>query len=227
MSSNEEESSESETSKLRKIWDSIKEKCKKGGSSIGKFIANYGYTIIIPAFFFLVLISENYTLNVNSYRIIATFCSIIIGFGINSYFNLINLDINSLNFINSRIRTALFNESRALKKNNDKINEDINSKLEELETIDKKLIKIKNRILTEMRFFILISFFLLYLSIMAVSVIDSFSEIYEFFVLFAISIIGLALFQIFRHLSDFYARYKQYDKTYKGLHNFYSMFSDN
>ena len=34
------------------------------------------------------------SLNAISYRIISTFCSIIIGFGINSYFNLMKLDTN-------------------------------------------------------------------------------------------------------------------------------------
>jgi hypothetical protein len=222
--SSKEESTDSGTSKFSKIWDWCKGICKKWGSVIGNFITTYGYIIMILSFFLILITSEKFTLNVNSYKIIATFCSIIIGFGFNAYFNLIKLDINSLNLINSKIRTGLMNQSGALKENYEKSNEVILDKLEKLETIDKELIKIKNVILSEMKFFIFFSFFLLCLSIMAVSVIDSFSELFELLVLFAMSTIALLLFQIFRNLSDFYAVHKQYSKNYRNLHDISSLF---
>jgi hypothetical protein len=222
--SSEEESSESETSKLRKIWDCIKGKCKKWGLVLASFIDKYGFLMLVPLPFYIILYSENYTLNENSYKIIATFCSIIIGFGINSYFNLVKLEIKSFEFITTRFRIDMEKKKNPIwEKATDNLKKEFNENLEQSDIFDKILIDIKNILLSELKFFLLSAFVLLYLSILAVSSIDSFSKIGEIAIISLICELNLVIYVIFKRLSYFYSKNKHYRDLHKKLNDLFTL----
>ena len=73
-----------------KFTDKIKE------IGIGRYlkiiVKRYWITPIVLLIYFILSLLMDLTLNAISFRILSTFCSIIIGFGINSYFNIIKID---------------------------------------------------------------------------------------------------------------------------------------